>query len=51
VQDEVGFIFDGVLTNFSLEMAQKLVETENIEFIVLVDRLQEINRRLENDTT
>ena len=34
----------------SLEMAQKLVETENIEFYVLVDRLQDINRRLEKDT-
>ena len=34
----------------SLEMAEKLVNTENIEFIVLVQRLQDINRRLENDT-
>ena len=34
----------------SLEMAQKLVETENIEFYVLVQRMQEINRRLESDT-
>ena len=33
-----------------LEMAQKLVETENIEFFVLVQRLQEINARLEKDT-
>lgn len=31
-------------------MAQKLVETENIEFLVLVQRMQEINRRLEEDT-
>ena len=31
-------------------MAQKLVETENIEFFVLVQRLQEINARLEKDT-
>jgi len=31
-------------------MAQKLVETENIEFYVLVQRLQEINSRLEQDT-
>jgi len=35
----------------SLDMAQKLVETENIEFFVLVQRLQEINSRLEQDTT
>ena len=33
-----------------LEMAQKLVETENIEFLVLVQRMQEINRRLVADT-
>ena len=31
-------------------MAQKLVETENIEFYVLVERMQNINRRLEEDT-
>ena len=31
-------------------MAQKLVETENIEFLVLVQRMQDINKRLENDT-
>ena len=35
---------------YSLEMAQKLVETENIEFYVLVQRLQEINFRLTKDT-
>ena len=35
----------------SLTMAQKLVEAENIEFYVLVDRLQDINQRLEKDTT
>ena len=34
----------------SIEMAQKLVETENIEFYVLVERMQEINYRLEKDT-
>jgi len=34
----------------NLEMAQKLVETENIEFLVLVQRMQDINRRLESDT-
>ena len=31
-------------------MAQKLVETENIEFFVLVERMQDINQRLEKDT-
>lgn len=31
-------------------MAQALVETENIEFFVLVQRLQSINYRLEKDT-
>lgn len=31
-------------------MAQKLVETENIEFYVLVERMQDINSRLEKDT-
>lgn len=31
-------------------MAEKLVETENIEFNVLVERMQEINRRLVSDT-
>ena len=31
-------------------MAQKLVEAENIEFYVLVDRMQDINWRLEKDT-
>ena len=31
-------------------MAQKLVETENIEFLVLVERMQNINARLEDDT-
>ena len=35
---------------YSLEQAQKLVETENIEFFVLVQRLQNINFRLEQDT-
>ena len=39
-----------LICSFSLEMAQKLVETENVEFIVLVQRLQEINARLEADT-
>ena len=34
----------------NLEQAQKLVETENIEFYVLVQRLQNINFRLEQDT-
>ena len=34
----------------NLEQAQKLVETENIEFFVLVQRLQNINFRLEQDT-
>ena len=34
----------------SLEKAQKLVETENVEFYVLVQRMQEINARLEKDT-
>ena len=34
----------------SLDMAEKLVETENIEFNVLVERMQEINRRLVSDT-
>jgi len=34
----------------SLEMAQKLVETENIEFYVLCERMQDINKRLEEDT-
>ena len=31
-------------------MAQAFVETENIEFFVLVQRLQNINNRLEKDT-
>ena len=35
---------------YSLEMAQKLVETENIEFTCLVERMHQINRRLEGDT-
>ena len=35
---------------YSLDMAEKLVETENIEFNVLVERMQEINRRLVADT-
>ena len=33
-----------------MEAVQKLVETENIEFVVLVSRLQEINARLVKDT-
>lgn len=32
-------------------MAEKLVATENIEFYVLVERMQDINRRLERDTS
>ena len=32
-------------------MAEKLVVTENNEFHVLVERMQDINRRLEKDTT
>jgi len=32
-------------------MAQKLVDCENIEFFVLVQRMQEINSRLVSDTT
>lgn len=39
-----------VIYDHSLEMAQKLVETENIEFYVLVERMQDINSRLEKDT-
>ena len=31
-------------------MAQQFVETENIEFYVLVQRLHNINNRLEKDT-
>ena len=33
-----------------MDAVQKLVETENIEFVVLVSRLQEINARLVKDT-
>ena len=34
-----------------MDALQKLVETENVEFVVLVARLQDINARLEKDTT
>ena len=31
-------------------MAQKLVDTENIEFYMLIERMQDINGRLVRDT-
>jgi len=50
------FTYDSIIIHHfcfvfsSLDKAQKLVETENVEFFVLVQRMQEINRKLESDT-